>query len=110
MKNNVIGTLNSIAFTIPIDESASNNNTLWKLNIITRLNDKTSYFGFLNPSYRIISQFTSIHSFGKYFSIKSTEAKNIPIREYTCVSSMAPENVEYRRELVKYVEYIVNTG
>ncbi|CAD8106829.1 unnamed protein product [Paramecium primaurelia] len=110
LKNNVIGTLNSIAFTIPIGESAENTGTQWKLNTITILNDKTSYFGFLNPQFRIISQFTSIHSFGKYFQLKSLESKNIPIRQYTCVSSMAPENVEYRRELVQYVESIVNNN
>lgn len=66
MKNHVIGSLNTIKFTIPIDENTS---TLWKLETITKLNDKTSYFGFTNPKYNIISQFTTIHSFGKYFQI-----------------------------------------
>ncbi|CAD8152680.1 unnamed protein product [Paramecium octaurelia] len=108
LKNNVIGTLNQIAFITPIDESAKS--TQWRLETIKVLNDKTSYFGFQNPQYRILSQFTSIHSFGKYFQIQSFESKNVPIRQYTCVSSMAPENADYRRELVKYIEFIVNNN
>ncbi|CAD8212378.1 unnamed protein product [Paramecium pentaurelia] len=106
LKNHVIGSLNTIKFTIPIDENTS---TLWKLETITKLNDKTSYFGFTNPKYNIISQFTTIHSFGKYFQIQSSSSKKTPIRQYTCIASMAPENVAYRKELVKYIDYVYTT-
>ncbi|CAD8125991.1 unnamed protein product [Paramecium sonneborni] len=110
LQNRVIGQLNRITVTIPNDEGSTTNITSWKLDTITKLNDKISYFGFSNSQYRIISQFTQIHSFGKYFQIKSLESKTVPIRQYTCILSMAPENVEYRIQLVTYIESIVKTN
>ncbi|CAD8128226.1 unnamed protein product [Paramecium sonneborni] len=108
LKNHVIGSLNNITFAIPIHENTINS-TQWNLATITKLNDKTSYFGFTNSQYQIISQFTTIHSFGKYFQIQSLKSTKTPIRQYTCIISMAPENVAYRKELVQYIETIVTT-
>ncbi|CAD8127282.1 unnamed protein product [Paramecium sonneborni] len=108
LKNHIIGSLNNISFTIPIDEN-NINSTQWTLNTIIKINDKTSYFGFSNVQFKILSQFTTIHSFGKYFQLQSLKSIKTPIRQYTCISSMAPENVIYRKELVQYIDYIVTT-
>lgn len=55
IKKNVIGSLNNVVFMSPIDENDATLDSKWKLVTITKLNDKTSYFGFTNPKYNIIS-------------------------------------------------------
>ncbi|CAD8152660.1 unnamed protein product [Paramecium octaurelia] len=78
----------------------------WTLVNHLMISEKISLFGFKNSSKQIESKLTNLHQFGKYYQIKSSVNKNISVRQYTSVVSMAPENIQYREKLINLIQQL----
>ncbi|CAD8192215.1 unnamed protein product [Paramecium pentaurelia] len=104
IKQNTIGRINNINFIIQNNSILQYNTNLWKLITINQISDKVSYFGFNNEFRKISSQLTNYNQFGRYYQLKVHSNSQVPIRQYTCILSMAPENVQYRKYLLNLID------
>ncbi|CAD8193618.1 unnamed protein product [Paramecium octaurelia] len=104
IKQNTIGRINNINFIIQNNSVLQYNTNLWKLITINQISEKVGYFGFDNEYRKVSSQLTNYNQFGRYYQVKAHSNSQVPIRQYTCIISMAPENVQYRKQLINLVE------
>ncbi|CAD8113101.1 unnamed protein product [Paramecium sonneborni] len=104
IKQNTIGRINNINFVIQNNSVLQYNTNLWKLITINQISQKISYFGFDNEFRKISSQLTNYNQFGRYYQLKVQSNSLIHIRQYTCIMSMAPENIQYRKQLINFID------
>lgn len=113
LKKLTIGTLSSIPF---YKERALSSATLfntdqpgqwWTLEKTEPLTETISYFGFHCESLTFRLTLDSVDSFGRYFLISSEDEK-ISTRPYTMILCMATPNVEFRNQLIKLADSIIN--